>query len=52
MDSAANSAPADDDYADEYYPDEAECPRCDGDGMDPLTDYLLPCPLCQGEQQP
>jgi hypothetical protein len=32
--------------------DDAECPRCQGDGMDPQNDYLLPCPLCQGEQQP
>jgi hypothetical protein len=29
-----------------------ECPRCHGDGMDPWCDYLLPCPLCQGEQRP
>jgi len=27
--------------------DEEECPRCHGDGMDPLTDFLLPCPMCQ-----
>lgn len=33
-------------------PDEDECPRCHGDGMDPWNDYLLPCPLCQGEQYP
>ena len=32
--------------------DEPECPRCHGDGMDPRNDYLLPCPLCQGEQRP
>lgn len=30
--------------------DEPECERCRGDGRDPWTDYLLPCPLCQGEQ--
>ena len=30
--------------------DEPECERCKGDGMDPWSDYLLPCPLCQGEQ--
>lgn len=36
-----------DDYDDQ---DEPECERCHGDGRDPLTDYLLPCPLCQGEQ--
>ena len=23
--------------------------HCHGDGMDPWNDYLLPCPLCQGE---
>jgi hypothetical protein len=27
-----------------------ECPRCHGDGRDPWNDYLLPCPVCQGEQ--
>lgn len=26
------------------------CPLCDGDGRDKYTDYLLPCPMCQGEQ--
>lgn len=31
---------------------DGECERCRGDGMDPWNDYLLPCPLCQGEQQP
>lgn len=38
---------------DEY--DEEEdlgCPQCWGDGRDPDADYLLPCPVCQGEQQP
>lgn len=29
-----------------------ECPRCHGDGRDPWSDYLLPCPACQGEQTP
>lgn len=29
-----------------------ECERCHGDGADPWCDYLLPCPLCQGEQTP
>lgn len=28
------------------------CPHCGGDGMDPACDYMLPCPLCQGEQRP
>jgi hypothetical protein len=32
--------------------DEPECERCHGDGRDPWNDYLLPCPLCQGEQTP
>lgn len=30
--------------------DEPECERCGGDGRDPWNDYLMPCPLCQGEQ--
>ena len=29
--------------------DEPICERCHGDGMDPWCDYLMPCPLCQGE---
>jgi hypothetical protein len=24
------------------------CPCCDGDGRDPMTDYVLECPLCGG----
>ena len=36
----------------DYEADDMECERCHGDGMDPLNDYLLPCPLCQGTQQP
>lgn len=32
--------------------DEPVCQRCGGDGRDPWNDYLLPCPECQGEQQP
>jgi hypothetical protein len=31
--------------------DDWVCDRCHGDGMDPFTDYLLPC-QCQGEQKP
>lgn len=31
-------------------PDEGECSRCHGDGMDPWNDYLFACPECQGEQ--
>lgn len=30
----------------------AECYRCSGDGRDPWNDYLLPCPVCHGEQHP
>ena len=37
---------------DDDEPDEPVCPHCSGDGMDPMTDYLLPCWLCQGEQRP
>lgn len=45
--------PEEDQCPQEQFPDDdAECPRCHGDGMDPMCDYLLPCPLCQGEQQP
>lgn len=32
--------------------DEFVCDWCHGDGRDPMTDYLLPCPACQGEQRP
>lgn len=32
--------------------EEQPCDRCRGDGMDPWTDYLMPCPDCQGEQRP
>lgn len=37
---------------DEYWEEEGTCDRCHGDGRDPQCDYLLPCPACQGEQQP
>ena len=40
-----------DDEHDDYEP-EPECNHCHGDGRDPYTDYLLPCPVCQGEQTP
>lgn len=36
----------------DYEEDDMECERCHGDGMDPWNDYLLPCPICQGEQNP
>lgn len=40
-------------YDDASEPDDvAWCDRCGGDGMDPMCDYLLPCPACQGEQKP
>jgi hypothetical protein len=39
-------------YDDASEPDDgAWCDRCNGDGMDPDCDYLLPCPACQGEQR-
>lgn len=28
------------------------CPHCNGDGMDPLTDYLFECPHCLGDKMP
>jgi hypothetical protein len=34
--------PGDEDWLD----DEPECPVCGGDGMDPMSDYALPCPQC------
>ena len=37
------------DYEDDGQVDDAVCPRCLGDGMDPWNDYLLPCPLCLGD---
>jgi excinuclease UvrABC ATPase subunit len=40
-----------DDSDDSWLDDEGECDRCKGDGCDPMTDYLLPCPACQGEQR-
>lgn len=29
--------------------DEPICARCLGNGMDPWSDFLLPCPDCQGD---
>lgn len=43
---AANSAVMHPDCTDDD--DDTECPRCHGDGMDPLNDYLLPCHECSG----
>jgi hypothetical protein len=45
-------------YLDDYDdlmgdPDEYDmdvCSHCHDDGRDPDCDYLLPCPVCQGEQ--
>jgi hypothetical protein len=32
----------------DYEPDVWECEWCDGDGMDPMSDYCLECPHCGG----
>jgi hypothetical protein len=37
-------------FDDEDEDDEPECARCHGDTRDPQNDYMLPCPMCQGEQ--
>lgn len=44
------------DYRDDHLPEEEDgppqddiCPRCHGDGGDPMCDYLLPCPVCGGD---
>lgn len=43
---------ADYEYGDEdWLDDKPVCERGHGDGMDPMTDYLMPCPACQGEQR-
>ena len=46
----ADPDPDDTQYDDDY--DDETCPRCNDDGRDPQCDYLLPCPVCQGEQTP
>lgn len=33
----------------EEWQDDEVCPYCDGDGGDPLNDFVLPCPYCGGE---
>ena len=38
------------DATDDVGYDDETCELCHGDGRDPYTDYLLPCPHCQGEQ--
>ena len=40
------------DDRDEEFDDEPVCPCCGGDGMDPMTDYALPCPECGGRDAP
>lgn len=30
--------------------DEPVCELCGGDGMDPMTDYALECPACEGDR--
>ena len=37
------------DHEEEDLHEPDECPHCHGDGRDPMTDYLLPCPLCLGD---
>ena len=32
----------------EEWPDDPVCDYCDGDGCDPFSDYVLPCPYCGG----
>lgn len=34
------------DDRDEPCDDDPACPCCHGDGMDPMTDYALPCQEC------
>lgn len=34
---------------DDHDDDDDECQNCHGDGRDPWNDYLLPCPMCQGD---
>lgn len=41
-----NCTDYDDDYDDS---DDYVCPRCYGEGMDPWSDYLFPCPECRGD---
>lgn len=44
----ADDEPFPDDDDDDGEPDRPACPLCDGDGGDPLCDYVLPCPACGG----
>jgi hypothetical protein len=43
--------PGDDDFIDYEDDDDARsaCSCCGGDGGDPGNDYVLPCPVCDGE---
>lgn len=45
-DSCANGCAGCEDCIDDS--DESRCPCCDGDGMDPMNDYVLTCPACGG----
>ncbi len=42
--------PIDIDDIEDNWPDDEDCERCRDDGHNPMTDYLLPCPACQGGQ--
>jgi len=44
----ADYEPDDEDWLE----NETACGRCSGAGTDPMSDHLLPCPNCQGEQRP
>lgn len=47
VDESSSESVDDDDDDDEYeQADIIECFHCRGEGMDPLNDYLLPCPFC------
>ena len=51
MTSRDDALQADEDWwLDEPYEldDDYVCQYCDGDGMDPLNDYVLECPQCGG----
>ncbi len=40
--------PIDIDDIEDNWPDDEDCERCRGYGMDPMAGYLLTCPLCDG----
>lgn len=37
---------------DNDYIDETGCGHCHGDGLDPMNDYLTPCPSCHSHSTP